>query len=303
MTLPPRATAPVVAHLERLGGVATWTQLVSLTSRPQLDRAVGLESIVKLGRGRYALTTAREARQAAHRVTGIVVCRSAAAHWGWAMKWQPSRPEIAVPRGRKVSDSVQRELDVCWRSLAPPAVVDGWVTSPPQTVLDCMRALPFDEGLSIADSALRSGILTPAQLEAVAAGSPGRGHALAVRVAAAADARAANPFESVLRATACEVSGLMLVPQVRIESRRTGRFVGRVDLADESLRIVAEADSFEFHGERQQLDRDCERYDELVVDGWVVLRFSWKQVMKRPAWVRAMLRGAVDLRTQERRAA
>ncbi|MEO7058617.1 MAG: DUF559 domain-containing protein, partial [Lapillicoccus sp.] len=84
---------------------------------------------------------------------------------------------------------------------------------------------------------------------------------------------------------------------------RTGRFVGRVDLADESLRIVAEADSFEFHGERQQLDHDCERYDELVVDGWVVLRFSWKQVMKRPAWVRAMLRGDVDLRTQEPRAA
>ncbi|WP_156911355.1 hypothetical protein [Arsenicicoccus bolidensis] len=27
------------------------------------------------------------------------------------------------------------------------------------------------------------------------------------------------------------------------------------------------------------MDRDCRRYDELVVWGWTVLRFSWEQVM------------------------
>lgn len=288
--------ACVAAHLERLGGVATWTQLVSLTSRRQLERAVGDETIVRLSRGRYAVTTAREARQAAHRVTGIVMGCSAAAHWGWSMKWQPSRPEIAVPRGRKVAVSVQLDLDVRWRQLEPPDVVDGWVTSPLRTVLDCVRALPADEALAIADSALRSGRVTPAQLLRAAETSPARGHAVAVRVAAAADRRAANPFESVLRSIALDVPGLLLVPQVRIESTRTGRLTGRVDLADERLKIVAEADSFEFHGERALMERDRFRYDELAVDGWLVLRFTWLQVMKHATWVRSMLEAAVDRR-------
>lgn len=75
-----------------------------------------------------------------------------------------------------------------------------------------------------------------------------------------------------------------------------GRFVAQVDLADERLRIVIEADSFEFHGDRQLFDRDCRRYDELVADGWLVLRFSWEQVMTRPVWVRQMLLAAVAQR-------
>ena len=46
---------------------------------------------------------------------------------------------------------------------------------------------------------------------------------------------------------------------------------------------MLEADSFEFHGERAALSRDCERYDELVARDWLVLRFTWEQVMHRPA--------------------
>ena len=71
-----------VSHLERLGGFASWAQLVSLTSRQELDHALAEGIIVKLHRGRYALTTAREAQQAGHRVTGVVVGRSAAATGG-----------------------------------------------------------------------------------------------------------------------------------------------------------------------------------------------------------------------------
>lgn len=182
-------------------------------------------------------------------------------------------------------------MDVSWRSLAASEVVDGWVTSPLRTVLDCAARLPFDEALAIADSALRSRLVTPAELRAAAAASPRRGHARVCCVAAAADPRAANPFESVLRAIASDVSGLSLTPQVRIE--RDGRFVGIVDLADESLRIVVEADSLEHHGDRISFERDCRRYDELVADGWVVLRFSWDHVTTKPDWVREMIAAVV----------
>jgi hypothetical protein len=63
----------------------------------------------------------------------------------------------------------------------------------------------------------------------------------------------------------------------------------RPDLVDEHLRIVAEADSFEHHGSRTALAIDCARYDNLVADGWTVLRFAWEQVMYRPDWVRGAL--------------
>ena len=72
------------------------------------------------------------------------------------------------------------------------------------------------------------------------------------------------------------------VPQVEIPLVQR---VVRVDLADRARRLVLEADSYEHHGSRGALVRDCERYDELVREAWQVLRFSWEHVMFRRAWV------------------
>ncbi|WP_404388709.1 endonuclease domain-containing protein [Humibacillus xanthopallidus] len=85
-------------------------------------------------------------------------------------------------------------------------------------------------------------------------------------------------------------------PQHRI---RYDDFYARVDLADERLRLVLEADSFEFHGERAAMSRDAERYDELVSRGWLVLRFTWEQVMLRPAWVARVIERTVRRRIAE----
>ena len=64
--------------------------------------------------------------------------------------------------------------------------------------------------------------------------------------------------------------------------------------------MVIEADSFEFHGERAALSRDCERYDGLVSRGWLVLRFTWEQVMLRPVWVARVIERTVRRRRAER---
>ncbi len=77
-------------------------------------------------------------------------------------------------------------------------------------------------------------------------------------------------------------------------------FTGRPDLVDRERRIVAEADSFEFHGRRNALHRDCERYNALAVRGWLVLRFSWEHVMHDPAYVRECFEAAALWRPQRR---
>ena len=56
---------------------------------------------------------------------------------------------------------------------------------------------------------------------------------------------------------------------------------------------MLEADSFEWHGGRDDLARDARRYDRMVVHGWLVLRFSWDDVMHDPTYVRQILEAAV----------
>ncbi len=230
------------------------------------------------------------ARSAAARLTGQVSHTSAAQHWGWAVKTTPVVPHVTVGRHRTVEANRRSGVVLHYRDLAPDEVVDG-ITSPVRTVIDCCLDLPFDEALAVFDSSWRAG-LKPREVQLAALRLPRRSRDRVLAVARAADPRAANPFESVLRAIVSTIPGLEAQPQVVIED---GPFVARVDLADERLRIVLEADSFEFHGSRKALDRDCRRYNALVVRGWLVLRFTWEQVMFEPGLVASTVRALVDL--------
>jgi very-short-patch-repair endonuclease len=280
----------LLAELTRQGGVAEHAELVAAGSRRSLAQALAAGQVVRDARGRYAFPTADEGRRAARRLNGVASHLTAAAHWGWAVKTGPDQPWVTVPRNRNVSPGDQRSVHVSWRRLDALDVIDGWVTEPVRTVVDCAATLPFDDALAVADSALRAGDLTATELSQAAGAHPARGRARVARVARHACADAANPFESVLRAICLDVPGLSVAPQVEIADET---FHARVDLADVRLRIVAEADSFAFHGAREQLRRDCWRYDELVARGWVVLRFAWEQVMFAPDWVRSILVEAV----------
>lgn len=129
------------------------------------------------------------------------------------------------------------------------------MTEPLRTVLACARDLPFDEALTVADSA------------------------------------SANPLESVLRAICLDVPGLQVEPQVEVELSHRAI----VDLADQPLGIVIEAEGFETHGTRDGFDKDCRRYTEMVCAGHIVLRFTYTQVMRDPDWVRARVIEAITL--------
>ena len=109
----------------------------------------------------------------------------------------------------------------------------------------------------------------------------GAGAARVRKVARHADGNAANPFESVLRAITIE-AGLRFDVQHPIEV--TGMTV-HPDLADLEARVILEADSWEFHTGREAHVRDCWRYNELVAEGWSVLRFTWWHVMEHPDYI------------------
>ena len=264
-----------------------------LRAESLLSFALGRGEVLRDARGRYALPTADQARRAASRLSGVITGASAAAAHGWELKSQPSLPSVTVPAKRKVPPVRRDGVDLRWRDIAPVDVWDG-VLRPGPTVVDCARTLPFDEALAVADSALRHGAVTPTEIRRLAGQVRTTGRNRALRVAREASALAANPFESVLRAIGLDVPGLALRPQVVIAE---GGWVGRPDLVDTERRLVVEAESFEFHGRRAALRRDCERYTALTLLGWTVLRFAWEHVMFEPAYVAECLRRAAGQET------
>lgn len=278
--------------LARLGGIDRRDRLRALSHWRRIDAALAEGCIVRVAHGWYSLPLAQSGRREALRLTGAASHTTAANHWGWKVKTAPERPHVTVRRKRHLTRDAQAAAAVHWRDLDVDDVIDGWVTSRVRTVIDCCLDLPFDEALAVADSALRSGLGRRAVAERARWLGPRQRNRVA-RVMGAADRRAANPFESVLRAIALDVTGLVVEPQARI---RYDGFYARVGLADEDLRIVLEADSHEFHSERKAFDRDCRRYNGLLTRDWLVLRFTWEQVMFEPDVVRRAIQDVVALR-------
>jgi very-short-patch-repair endonuclease len=249
-------------------------------------------TLVRVARGRYALATASLAVLAAATLGGVLSMRSAAQRHGWGQKKVPEKPDVTFPRNRRLPVSARELVVPHWSDIAPEDVVDG-MTGVRRTLIDCMRMLPLDESIPIVDSALRAGDVTVAELKAIARSMRGRGRTRAMLVAEMATARAVNPYESTLRALASTVPGL----EVRAQ-RPVPVFGGRVlhpDLSDERLKVVIEAESFEWHGKPAALSRDCLRYNAFTLSGWLVVRFSWRQVMFESDYVLTVLEELVSV--------
>lgn len=220
---------------------------------------------------------------------GTVSRVSAAASWKWDVRALPDLPHITVPRGRRLDDIDLRAVSVRRMNLPPDDIADH-VTVPGRTLVDCCRSLPFAQSLAIANSALRGGF-PKATWDRLAAQAKGPGSIRVRQVHAHADGRVANVFESALQALCLSVTGLHVLPQVPIQG--AGWFLGRPDFVDEELRIIVEAESFGWHGHRSALVADAQRYNGFIVEGWLVLRFTWEDVMFHPELVCEALARAV----------
>lgn len=273
----------VAEVLNELGGLAARALLVSATSRADVDRALRRGEIVAVARGRYALPHVAGAAAAAHRLGGVLSHTSAALYHGWEVKLVPEVPHVTVPRKRNVPAPARLAASLHYADVLREDITDGIATGVELTLTQCLRSLPDDEGLAVADSALRHGV-PPGTLRRVALGVTGPGSAKVRRVAEQARPEAANPFESCLRWIASTVPGLDVEPQVWLPGKNV-----RPDLVDADRKLVLEAESFEWHGDRAALRRDAKRYNAMVVDGWLVLRFSWEDVMFHPEYVRTLL--------------
>ena len=118
------------------------------------------------------------------------------------------------------------------------------------------------------DAALRLRLVTTAALHALLKGP---GSVAARQKLLAADGRSGSPIESVAR-LGLQKAGFTVVPQVYIPG------VGRVDLLIDGW-LVVELDGFAFHAEREHYREDRRRANALTAQGYVLLRFSFEDVM------------------------
>lgn len=174
------------------------------------------------------------------------------------------------------------------------------VTTPARTLVDAGQVLKWWEVEAALKSMLRSEHVNLDQVRAALVlhakrGRPGIG---ALRRVLRERALDECPGDSVLEATfarLCRDAGLPeleLHPKVVVDGMALHpdfRFAG--------TRIVVELDGWAFHGDRQAFERDRQRDQLLTSVGYVVLRFTWRQVVHQPAKVIAVLRRALVART------
>ncbi|MFC5262445.1 DUF559 domain-containing protein [Kribbella qitaiheensis] len=271
-------------------GNATFAELVEATSRRALAQGVKAGQVERLARGIYVLPGDDRDRRTALAYDGVVSHLSAAVAWDLPLLSPPPKPHITVPTKRRPRRGPPAVLH--WAPI-DPGDRPSRLTSMVRTVADCARILPYGETLAVADAALASGLMHHRQLVAATDAMRGPGRTNARRVAATATGAVDSFLESMLRALLITAGIEGFVPQYLVED---GRFRAQVDLGHGVARIALEADGYQFHGSSSDFAVDCRRYDELVAAGWLVLRFTYQQVISDPEWVVATVRRALSHR-------
>jgi len=166
------------------------------------------------------------------------------------------------------------------------------VTSEPRTAVDLLAHLPWDASrdllawlvtrrrLTIDDLAVaatqRRGLVGTAQL-----------HRLVAASATGSLSAAEDRFHRLMAEAG--ITGWRANVPVVVD----GRLVAVVDILFEEARVVVEVDGFRTHSSAAVFQRDRTKQNRLIAAGYVVLRFTWDDVTRRPASVVEQIRAAV----------
>ncbi|MFZ2965239.1 MAG: DUF559 domain-containing protein [Rhodoglobus sp.] len=276
--------------VHRRGGVAATHELLrdGHTSY-RLTAAVRRGEVIRARQGHYVCPHLSPPEIEAVRVGGRLSGSSGARHYGI---WAPPerrlivlvRPDARALRTRldpraRLSDAADPRVRVEWADRGTPG------TRTVASVAACIRMIALRESALVAfasaESALFTGHLSRAQLRRVVASLPRSRHGLLY----AAGPKSESGGESLLAYLLLR-AGIDFRQQVGVAG------VGRVDLVV-GERLVVEVDGAEFHTDVASFEEDRRRDAALSTLGFRVLRFSYRQVERRPGEVMGALRAAM----------
>jgi Protein of unknown function (DUF559) len=248
----------------------------------------GSEPGAELLRIAAALATTTAASAGSH--------RSAATVHGLGLIGRQAARRVDVIRAPGARGSRSRGHGVLVHTAVLPAdhliTVRGVpLTSAARTVVDLARAVPFAEGVALADSALHAEQASRGELAAVlACCARWPGIQRARRAVGLADPRSESVLESLGRA-AFHLAGLP-PPDLQVWVGDDGEIIGRADFLWPRYRTIAEADGAAKYAKpleaRAQLARDA----RLRAAGYEVVHFTWPEITRVPGQVVAEITAA-----------
>ncbi len=162
-------------------------------------------------------------------------------------------------------------------------------TSAARTIVDLARHAREAELERAIDTAVRNGLTSPIFLRKRLAElrGPGR-HGVTVLDRLMLDSGGHTPLERAF----LRMVRLAGMPTPTCQRRFTahGRTVARVDFCFDPPRVVVEVSGQRGHSSPSERAKDARRRNELQSKGFVVLEFTYDDVVKRPRYVLAMLR-------------
>ncbi|MER7888931.1 type IV toxin-antitoxin system AbiEi family antitoxin domain-containing protein [Micromonospora sp. NPDC094482] len=173
-------------------------------------------------------------------------------------------------------------------------------TKPLRTLADLILREHRYPAISVLDSALNKGLVTPDDLLAIPSLISGRRGAVAARRhLAEADGRAQSPLETRTRLRC--VDGRVPPDALQLEVRDDdGYLLGIGDLGWRGPRVIAEADGRAAHDTAAAVFADRRRQNRLVNAGWTILRFTWADTL-HPDYIPWTVRQAMNAARSGRR--
>jgi putative AbiEi antitoxin of type IV toxin-antitoxin system len=201
---------------------------------------------------------------------------------------------VGVPgrAARKRADERVRVHQLILPNRSITAVSGIAVTTPLWTAAQTICRVGRYAAVSVLDSALNKGLVTPDEFESIPGLIVGcRGARAARAFALEADARAQSPLETRMRLRC--VDGDVPPDDLQHPIRDADGFVQAVaDAAWPAARVAAEADGREPHATPEALYQDRRRQNRMMIAGWTVLRFTWADTL-RPDYIPETVRQAL----------
>jgi hypothetical protein len=217
--------------------------------------------------------------------------RAAAAVWDLEAFRQIRRPEVVSERWRRRRAHLGLGVVHETRDLRAidTTVVDGIpVTTVVRTLIDLGAVAPRRRVGQALDDACRRKLVTIEEVRArfVELARRGRNGIGTMRALLAERPGGEIPPDSYLERLVIKALADHAVPlPVRQHRVATGDFVAYLDLAWPDQRLALECDGTAFHMSVEQFHRDRERQNRLVLLGWTVLRYTYRDASQRPAWL------------------
>lgn len=225
--------------------------------------------------------------------------RSAVAMWD-VIAAHPAAPEVVIPLDRRVRPRgvvVRRSTDLCGDDLVMHRRL-----LVPNPILAVFLYAAVEGPVPVAEAIVRAARQRRFRPKAVENMLERRGRSgcdgiACVRAALDSLPVGARPADSVIELWFHMVARRFAVPElvfqlkVVIEGRR---FL--IDFAHPGVKLAIEIDDYETHGTLCGFVHDRQRRNLLVLDGWTVLQFTWRQLRYEPELVaRQVLRALGDL--------